>query len=73
MTYLSFYQHEIDEEDDKVMFDVFVGEVVAGGAVGEAYALSESAVVGFGVGGVEDGDGVAAVDAYWHCYMAVGW
>jgi hypothetical protein len=29
MAYLSFYQHEIDEEDDEVVLDVFVGEVVA--------------------------------------------
>jgi hypothetical protein len=51
------------------MLDVFICEFVAVGALSEAYTLAEGAVVGFGVGGVEDGDGVAAVDAYWH----VGW
>jgi hypothetical protein len=49
------------------MLDVFVREAFAVGALGEAYAFAQGAVVGFGVRGVEDGDGVAAGYAYWHC------
>jgi hypothetical protein len=49
------------------MLDVFVRKAFAVGALGEAYAFAESAVVGFRVRGVEDGDGMAAGNAYWHC------
>jgi hypothetical protein len=49
------------------MLDVFVGEALAVGTLGEAHAFAEGAVVGFGVGCVEHGDGVTAGNAYWHC------
>ena len=55
------------------MLDVFVREVLARGALGEAHAFAQGAVVGFGVSGVEDGDGVPAVDAYWHCGCSHGY
>lgn len=48
------------------MLDVFVREAFAVGALREAHAFAKRAVVGFGVGRVQDGDGMAAGDAYWH-------
>jgi hypothetical protein len=48
------------------MLDVFVGKALAVGTLGEAHAFAEGAVVGFGVGCVEHGNGVAAGNAYWH-------
>jgi hypothetical protein len=45
-------QDQVDEEDDKVMFDVFVGEAVALRTLGQAHALAQGAVVGLAVLGV---------------------
>jgi hypothetical protein len=53
------------------MFDVFVGEALAVRALCESDAGAESAVVGFGVGCVERGNGVAAGYAYGH--LATWW
>lgn len=58
--HLRLDQDEIDEQDDKVVLDVFVGKFLAVGALREADAFAEGAVVGFGVGGVEGADGGAA-------------
>lgn len=73
--YLGLYEYEVDEENYKVVLDVFICEAFAVGTLGEAHAFAEGAVVGFGVSRVQDGDGVAAGDAYWHVgrrvYMAV--
>jgi hypothetical protein len=54
------------------MFDIFVREAFAVGALCEAYAFAEGAVVGFGIRGVQHGNGVAAGDAYWH-FRGVTW
>jgi len=51
------------------MFDVFVCKAFAARALREPDPFSERAVVGFGVGGVEGFDGVAAFDADGH----LGW
>lgn len=40
MAYLRLYQHEINEQDDKIMFDVFIGEVLTFRALGEADAFA---------------------------------
>jgi hypothetical protein len=53
------------------MLDVFVGEALAVGTLGEAHAFAEGAVIGFGVGCVEHGDRVAAGNAYWHYVWCV--
>jgi hypothetical protein len=55
------------------VFDVFVCEAFAVGALGEADALAEGAVVGFGVGGVEGWDGVAAGYANRHFRGGFTW
>jgi hypothetical protein len=49
------------------MLNVFIGETLAVWALCEANAFAECAVVGFGVRGVQGGDGMAAGYAYWHC------
>jgi hypothetical protein len=49
------------------MLDVFVRKPFAIGTLRQAHAFAEGAVVGFGVRGVEHGDGVPAGYAYWHC------
>lgn len=66
MNYLWFDQHQIDEEDDIVMLDVFVGETLAARALGQADALAERVIVGLAVGGVKVGDGIGAFDADRH-------
>lgn len=48
------------------MLDVFIRKASTIWALRETHALPEGAVIGFGVCSVEDGDGVAAGDAYWH-------
>lgn len=66
MNYLWLDQHQINEEDDIVMLDVFVGEAFAARALGQADALAEGVIVGLAVGGVEVGDGIGAFDADGH-------
>lgn len=61
---LGLNEDEVDEEDDKVMLDVFVGEAAAVLADGEAHAVVF--VVGAGVLRVQRLDGVAAFDADGH-------
>ena len=75
-TNLRLNQHQIDKQHYEIVLDVFIREALAVWALREAHAFAEGAVVGFGVCGVEGGDGVAAGDAYWHCccYIVVsGW
>lgn len=50
------------------MLDVFVGEALAAGTLGEADAFSEGAVIGFAVGRVELMDWVAAFDTDGHIW-----
>jgi hypothetical protein len=49
-TCLRLYEHQVDEDDDEVVLDVFVGEALAAWALCEADALAERAVVCFAVG-----------------------
>jgi hypothetical protein len=70
--YLWLYEDQVNEQHDEIMFDVFVREAFAVGALCEAYAFAEGAVVGFGICGVQHGNGVAAGDAYWH-FRGVTW
>lgn len=51
-TYLGFRQDQVNEQDDKVVFDIFVRESFAPGTLCEPDALSQRAVIGLGVGGV---------------------
>jgi hypothetical protein len=48
-TCLRLYENQVDEHDDKVMLDVFVGEALAPWALCETDALAERAVVCFAI------------------------
>ncbi len=64
--YLRLDQHQVDEQDDEIVLDVFVREALAARALREAHALAQRAVVGFAVRRVEASDGIAAGDADGH-------
>jgi hypothetical protein len=66
-TYLRLDQDQIDEEDDKIMLDILVGEAFAAWTLGQPYAFAESLVIGFAVGGVKCADRIPTFDAYRHC------
>lgn len=59
-------EDEIDEQDHKVMLDVFVGEELAFGTLGKAHAFAECSIVGFGVCCVQRGERIAAFDTDGH-------
>ena len=65
--YLRLNQHEIDEQHDKVVLDIFVGELVALRALRQPYAFAERPVVRLGVLRVQCLHRVPAFDAYGHC------
>jgi len=52
MTYLWLDQHQIDEQYDEVMLDVFVRKAFAARTLCEPHTFSESLVVGFAVCGI---------------------
>ena len=60
-------QDQIDEEDDKIMLDILVGEAFAAWTLGQPNTFSECFVIGFAVCCVECADRIAAFDAYRHC------
>ena len=45
-------QDQVNEEDHKVMFDIFVGEALTARALCQSYTFAQSAIIGFAVGGV---------------------
>jgi hypothetical protein len=68
-TYLRLYKNQINEQNHKIMLDVFVGEAFASWTLRETDAFSQRLVVGFAVSGVEIGNRVAALDADGHPSM----
>ena len=72
MTYLWLNQHQVDEQHDEIMLDVFVGEAFAAWTLCEPHAFAESLVVGFAVCGVQRTDWIATLDADWHCMYWLG-
>lgn len=63
------HEHEVDEENYVVVFDVFVGEETAGGALresdcGQARARGEC--------GIQMWDGCGAVSTDWHGFAGLG-
>lgn len=60
-------QHQIDEQHDEIMLNVFVGEAFAAWTLCEPHTFAESLVVGFAVCGVERVDWIATLDTDWHC------
>ena len=71
MTYLWLDQHQIDEQHDEIMLDIFVGEALAAWTLCETHTFAESLVVGFAVCGIERTDWIAALDTDWHCKCLV--
>lgn len=71
MTYLWLNQHQVDEQHDEIMLDVFVGEAFAAWTLRETHTFAESLVVGFAVCGIKRTDWIATLDTDWHCkYLA---
>lgn len=66
-TYLWLDQHQIDEQHDEIMLDVFVGEAFAAWALRETHTFAESLVVGFAVSCIERTDWIATFDTDGHC------
>lgn len=66
LSYLWLDQDQVDEQDNKVMLDVLVGEPFAARALRQAHALAQRAVIGLGVCGVEGIYGKATFYAYRH-------
>jgi hypothetical protein len=64
-------QHQINEQHDEIMLDIFVGEAFAAWALCEPHTFAESLVVGFAVGSVKRADWVATLDTDWHCKCLV--
>lgn len=63
-------EDKIDEEDDVIVLDIFVGKQLTARALSQTDTLAEGAVIGLAVGGIEMGDWIAALDAYWHGFWA---
>ena len=72
MTYLWLDQHQIDEQYDKIMLDVFVGEAFAAWTLCEPHTFAESLVVSFAVCGIQRTDWVPTLDTDWHCIYWLG-
>ena len=67
--YLGLDQDEINEEDDKVMFDVFVCKAFAARTLREAHTFSQGAVVRFAVCCVKLIDWISTFYAEWHARL----
>lgn len=71
-TYLRLDQYEVNKQHDKVMLDVFVGELLAARTLCQSHALAQRSVVGFRVLGVQGFNGIPALYADWHGSPAIG-
>lgn len=72
MSYLRLDQDQVNEQHNKVVLDVLVGELLAARTLCQAHTLAQCAVVGFRVLGVQCFDGVAALYADGHSAAAIG-
>lgn len=52
-TYLRFDQYQIDEEDNIIMLNIFIGESLAVWTLREAYTLAKCSIISFAVRCVE--------------------
>lgn len=66
-TYLWLDQHQINEQHDEIMLDIFVGEAFAAWTLRETHTFAESLVIGFAVCSIKCADWVATLDADRHC------
>lgn len=56
--YLRLDEHQVDEDHDKVVFNVFIGEALAPRTLGQSHAFALGAVIGTTVGAVQVRDRV---------------
>ena len=66
-THLRLNQDEINEQDHKVVLDIFVREPLATRTLRQTHTLAQRAVVGLAVGRVQVRELVAALYTDWHC------
>lgn len=64
--YLRLNEQQVNEEHDKVIFNVFVGKPLAPGALRQSHTLALGPVIGTTVGAVEVRDRIGALDANRH-------
>jgi hypothetical protein len=71
-THLWLNQHQIDEQDHKIMLDIFVAELPAIFADGQAHPMAAGLVIGARVFGIEGLDWIATFYADGHCMRIWG-
>lgn len=64
--YLGLNEHQINEEHDKVIFNVFIGKPLAPGTLRQSHALALGPVISTTVGAVQVRDWIGALDANRH-------
>lgn len=64
--YLGLNEHQVNEEHDKVIFNVFVGKPLAPRALRQSHTLALGPVIGTTVGAVQVRDRIGALDANRH-------
>lgn len=69
VTHLRLDQDQVNEQDHKVMLNIFVGESFAIGALRQAYPFTKRTIIRLAVNSVEVFDGSAAGDAYRHACL----
>ena len=72
VSYLWLDQNQINEQHNKVMLDVLVGELLAARTLCQAYTFAQRAVVGFRVFGVQRLDRVPTLYTDGHSAAAIG-
>lgn len=68
--YLGLDEHEVDKNDHKIVFDIFIGEPLAARTLGQSDTLALRAVIRTTVGAVQVRDRIRAFNADWHRFMA---
>jgi len=66
IAYLWLNQDKVNEEHDKVMLDIFVGESLASRTLRQSHAFTKRTVVGLAIGSVESVDWKSTFNAYRH-------
>ena len=71
ITDLRFDQNKIDEQDDEIMFDIFVRESLAARTLRKTDSFTQRSIVGFAVSRVQIRELIAAFYTDWHCLFIV--
>jgi hypothetical protein len=67
--YLGFDKHQVNEQHNEVIFDIFVGKSLATRALRQSHTLALRPVIGATVSTVQVGDRIRAFDADGHRVM----